>query len=65
MGSVAAGMTCMDGQIIRQNAGPCTPNGQLLCNGENAFYLCDQGGLVDMGPVAPGTACRNGVIGFA
>ncbi|ETI21120.1 hypothetical protein G647_07464 [Cladophialophora carrionii CBS 160.54] len=65
MGAVAAGMTCRDGRIIRQNAGACTPNGQLRCNGAGAFYLCDQGGLVDMGPVAPGTACRDGVIGFA
>ncbi|KAJ9602682.1 hypothetical protein H2200_012876 [Cladophialophora chaetospira] len=64
MGSVAAGMTCVDGQIIRQNAGACTPSGQLFCNGERAFYLCDQGGLIDMGPVTPGTACRDGVIGY-
>ncbi|KAI9869965.1 MAG: hypothetical protein M1823_008890, partial [Watsoniomyces obsoletus] len=55
MGSVAAGMQCVNGQIIRQSAGPCTPNGQIFCNGSNAFYMCDQGGLIDMGRVAPGT----------
>ncbi|OQU94551.1 hypothetical protein CLAIMM_00898 [Cladophialophora immunda] len=62
MGSVALGTTCVNGQIIRENDGPCTPNGALFCNGDRAFYLCDQGGLVEMGPVAPGTVCRNGVI---
>ncbi|EHY59273.1 hypothetical protein ABEF92_006369 [Exophiala dermatitidis] len=65
MGSVAAGMQCSNGQIIRENAGACTPSGSIFCNGENAFYMCDQGGLVDMGPVAAGTACRNGEIVFA
>lgn len=65
MGSVAAGMQCVNGQFTRQNAGACTPSGSIFCNGTNAFYMCDQGGLIDMGPVAPGTACRNGVIGFA
>ncbi len=65
MGSVAAGMTCLDGQIVRQNKGACTPNGALFCNGEKMFYLCDQGGLIEMGSVAPGTVCRDGVIGFA
>ncbi|EXJ94373.1 hypothetical protein A1O1_02767 [Capronia coronata CBS 617.96] len=65
MGSVAAGMQCVNGQFVRESSGTCTPSGSIFCNGENAFYLCDQGGLVDMGPVAPGTACRNGVIGFA
>ena len=60
MGPVAAGMECVNGQIIRQNDGPCTPNGQLFCDGEYSFYLCDQGGLINMGPVAPGTICNNG-----
>ncbi|OAL28840.1 hypothetical protein AYO22_02705 [Fonsecaea multimorphosa] len=62
MGSVALGMTCVNGQIIRENDGPCTPNGALSCNGDRAFYLCDQGGLIDMGPVAPGTICQDGGI---
>lgn len=62
MGSVAAGMQCVNGTIERENDGPCTPNGSLQCDGEFAFYLCDQGGLIDMGPVASGTACRNGTI---
>ncbi|KIX00005.1 uncharacterized protein Z518_10932 [Rhinocladiella mackenziei CBS 650.93] len=65
MGSVAAGMQCVNGQIIRQNAGPCTPFRSIFCNGEHTFYTCDQGGLVDMGPVAPGMACRDGEIVFA
>ncbi|KIW98192.1 uncharacterized protein Z519_01776 [Cladophialophora bantiana CBS 173.52] len=62
MGPVAPGTTCVDGQIVRENDGPCTPNGALFCNGERSFYLCDQGGLADMGPVAPATVCRNGEI---
>ena len=62
MSQVAAGMTCSNGQIIRQNAGPCTPNGQIFCNGSNAFYICDQGGLVNMGPTAAGTVCVDGKI---
>ncbi|KIV87213.1 hypothetical protein PV11_02775 [Exophiala sideris] len=65
MGSVAAGMQCVNGTIERQNDGPCTPNGALFCNGSNAFYMCDQGGLIDMGSVAAGTTCENGVIGYA
>jgi hypothetical protein len=55
-------MICQDGQFIRENAGACTPDGDLFCNGENAFFLCDHGGLVDMGPTAPGTMCQDGVI---
>ena len=62
MGSVALGMQCLDGQIIRQNDGPCTPSGALFCNGETRFYLCDQGGLIDMGAVASGTVCMDGEI---
>ena len=67
MGSVAAGMTCVNGpngaQIERQNDGPCTPNGQIFCKGSTAFYMCTDGGLIDMGPVAPGTQCSSGQIG--
>ncbi|EXJ74945.1 uncharacterized protein A1O5_01641 [Cladophialophora psammophila CBS 110553] len=62
MGPVAPGTTCVNGQIVRENDGPCTPNGALFCNGERSFYMCDQGGLVDMGPVAPATVCRDGEI---
>lgn len=39
MGDVAAGMQCVDSQIIRQNDGPCTPSGQIFCDGSNAFYM--------------------------
>jgi hypothetical protein len=62
MGSVAAGMQCVNGAIIIQNDGPCTPNGQIFCKGNSSFYMCDQGGLINMGPVAPGTVCQNGVV---
>lgn len=62
MGQVAAGMQCTNGAIIRQNDGACTPDGQLQCNGSQSFYLCTNGGLIDMGPVAAGTTCLNGVI---
>jgi len=62
MGSVAAGMQCIDGSFTRQNDGPCTPNGSIFCDGTDAFYLCDEGGLVNMGSVAAGTRCENGQI---
>ena len=63
MGSVAAGMECDDGQIIAQNAGPCSPDGSLSCgpNG-TTFFLCVYGGLIDMGSVAAGTVCEDGAI---
>ena len=62
MGSVAAGMQCSNGQIIRQNSGSCPTDGAIVCNGANAFYICDHGGLISMGPVAPGTTCVDGAI---
>ncbi|KAK5048912.1 hypothetical protein LTR84_005333 [Exophiala bonariae] len=62
MGSVAAGMQCVNGQFTRQNDGPCTPSGNIFCNGLSAFYMCDQGGLIPMGSVAAGTECLNGEI---
>jgi len=55
-------MQCVDGAFTRQNDGACTPSGSLVCKGQNAFYLCDQGGLINMGPVAPGTVCIDGAI---
>jgi hypothetical protein len=61
-GSVAAGMQCVNGKFTRQNAGACPVDGALVCNGPNAFYLCDHGGLIDMGRVAAGTVCANGAI---
>lgn len=63
MGSTADGTVCDDGQIMRDDDGACTPNGALVCGSNNfTFYLCDQGGLIDMGPVAAGTECINGEI---
>ncbi|KEF53014.1 uncharacterized protein A1O9_10922 [Exophiala aquamarina CBS 119918] len=62
MGSVAAGMQCVNGQFSRENDGACTPSGNIFCDGPNAFFMCDQGGLISMGPVAPGTQCQNGEI---
>lgn len=51
-----------DDRYVRDRPyGDCSPDGELLCyqNGLG-FYVCDQGGLVDMGRVAPGTECVNG-----
>jgi hypothetical protein len=63
MGSVAAGTECVNGAIRRAGtAGACSPNGKLFCKGEFAFYLCDFGLLVEMGPVAAGTRCVGGDI---
>jgi hypothetical protein len=49
--------------------GPCPVDGALQCaNGGVAassgqeFWVCDQGGWVDMGMVAAGTECANGEI---
>jgi hypothetical protein len=62
MGNVAAGMRCVNGVIIRQNDGVCTPDGALQCNGSQSFYICTNGGLINMGPLAPGTVCVDGAI---
>ena len=41
----------------------CSNNGALSCgDGGNTFFLCSEGTLVDMGNVAAGTVCENGVI---
>ena len=50
--SPSASGSCTDGQLI------CSPDGY-------SFSLCDHGAPVSMGPVAPGTICRNGRIGYA
>lgn len=63
MGPTPAGMICQNGQIVRDTLGPCSPAGSLQClNSGTSFGLCDQSGLIYMGIVAPGTACRNGTI---
>ncbi|KAL2044209.1 hypothetical protein N7G274_002914 [Stereocaulon virgatum] len=63
MGSVANGTVCRDGAIERASDGKCTPNGTLSCsqNGQ-VFFLCDEGGLINMGSIAPGTRCMQGQI---
>ena len=42
--------------------GSCNTDGALQCNGEMGFWICDQGGWVDMGPLAAGTKCEDGEI---
>ena len=52
-----------EGLSIRQS---CSDDGALSCgSGGSTFYLCSEGTLVDMGSVAAGTICENGVIGAA
>lgn len=63
MGPVAEGTICVNGVIGRANSGPCDQDGALICgDGGNTFFLCDHGGLVDMGSVAGGTTCVDGAI---
>ena len=63
MGPVASGTVCVDGQIERQNDGSCGPDGSLVCGADGkSFFLCTNGGLVDMGSVAAATVCVDGVI---
>lgn len=42
--------------------GSCDVDGALQCNGPGDFWICDQGGWVDMGSVAEGTECVDGEI---
>jgi len=42
--------------------GSCDVEDELMCNGPWDFWLCDQGGWVDMGSVAQGTECVDGEI---
>ncbi|KAI9696896.1 MAG: hypothetical protein M1820_007971 [Bogoriella megaspora] len=53
-----------DDRYIRSRPdGTCTGEGQIQCyTGGDGFYVCDNGGLVDMGKVAAGTACHGGAI---
>lgn len=64
MGRVAAGTLCHYGHIVRAPGGDCTPVGRLTCaeGGGRNFYLCAEGGEIDMGPVARGTECIAGEI---
>ena len=53
-----------DDRIVRARPdGDCNDDGSLQCiDGGQQFELCDQGGWVEMGPVANGTTCSNGAI---
>lgn len=45
MGAVANGTSCEGGRIVKANGGDCTPVGNLKCQGERGFFLCDEGML--------------------
>jgi hypothetical protein len=45
--------------------GNCNTDGALQCNGVMGFWICDQGGWVDMGSLAAGTRCEDGEIVMA
>lgn len=65
MGSTAAGTVCVDGRIIRKTEGSCKreEEGKVVCKeGGMGFWICVEGGLVDMGLVALGTKCLGGKI---
>lgn len=53
-----------DDRIVRARPnGDCDVDGELECtDGGEHFRVCDQGGWVRMGSVAPGTTCRDGKI---
>lgn len=72
MGSVAAGTICRNGAIsaipvsgMDKVANVSCTVGQLLCSTDGkSFSICDVGGksYVNMGGVAAGTVCKDGVI---
>ena len=52
-----------DDRYVRSRPdGDCPTDGALECNGPGGFWVCDQGGWVDMGAVASGTTCMDGQI---
>jgi hypothetical protein len=53
-----------DDRYVRSSAlGRCTTHGDIRCVSEGkAFEVCDNGGWVSMGSVAPGTSCVDGEI---
>ncbi|KAK4555680.1 hypothetical protein LTR86_007433 [Recurvomyces mirabilis] len=53
-----------DDRYVRSRPdGDCSSDGALQCtNSGTTFDICDQGGWVQMGSVAPGTTCQNGQI---
>lgn len=46
MGAVAKGTVCDGGRIDKADGGDCSPVGNLKCQGERGFFLCDEGMLV-------------------
>ncbi|KAG6986654.1 hypothetical protein G7Y79_00074g098510 [Physcia stellaris] len=64
-GDVAPGTYCdaAENRIRADNEGNCSPDGSLQCGSDGStFMVCDQGGLINFGSVAPGTKCENGAI---
>ena len=43
MGAVANGTFCDGGRIGKVPGGPCSPVGNLKCQGERRFFVCDEG----------------------
>lgn len=46
MGAVADGTFCDGGRIKKAAGGDCSPVGDLKCQGERGFFLCDEGMFV-------------------
>lgn len=46
MGTVANGTVCDGGRIEKAVGGDCDPVGNLKCQGERGFFLCDEGMFV-------------------
>lgn len=52
-----------DDRYVRSRPdGSCDTDGALQCNSSSDFWICDQGGWVDMGSVADGTVCQGNQI---
>lgn len=62
-GQTVSGYYRDDRYVRARPDGDCDVEGGLLCtDGGSMFNICDQGGWIRMGAVAPGTTCRDGVI---
>lgn len=55
-----------DRYVRARPLGDCSDDGDVMCvsegDGEMGFAVCDHGGWIDMGDVAPGTTCTAGEI---
>lgn len=52
-----------DDRVVRARPnGDCNQDGAIKCTSSQTYEVCDQGGWLDMGPVAAGTTCENGHI---